>query len=111
MEIPSFYLENVDGPFIFDCNNNLFVLNLGNMPAFYIDNLKAWIEVQRLCKADLHQDNIRSSILWNSKKYYNRRKINILEGVAYSARIDRVKDLLDENNSFLGYHQFCRSWS
>ena len=25
-----------------------------------------------------------------------------------TAGIDRVEDLLDENNSFLGYYQFCR---
>ena len=39
------------------------------MPAFYIDILKAWTEVQGffLCKADFHQNKIRSSILWNNK--------------------------------------------
>ena len=44
-------------------------LNLSNMPAFYIDILKAWTEVQGffLCKADFHQNKIRSSILWNNK--------------------------------------------
>ena len=67
MEIPSFYLGNVGGPFIFDCDYDLCLLNLSNMPAFYIDILKAWTEVQRLYKADLHQDNIRNSILWNNK--------------------------------------------
>ena len=67
MEIPSFYLENVGGPFIFDCDYDLHLLNLSNMPAFYIDILKAWTEVQGLCKADFHQNNIRSSILWNNK--------------------------------------------
>ena len=62
MEIPSFYLENVSDPFIFDCDYDPSLLNLRNMPAFYVDILKAWTEVQRLCKADLHQNNIRSSI-------------------------------------------------
>ena len=45
MEIPSFYLENLGGPFIFDCDYEK-LLNLSNMPAFYIDILKAWAEVQ-----------------------------------------------------------------
>ena len=67
MEVASFYLENVGGPFIFDCDYDLHLLNLSNMPAFYIDVLKAWTEVQGLCKADFHQNNIRSSILWNNK--------------------------------------------
>ena len=39
MEIPSFYLENVGGTFhdSFDCDYDLRLLNLSNMPAFYID--------------------------------------------------------------------------
>ena len=32
--IPSFYLENVGGPFIFHCDYDLCLLNLSNMPAF-----------------------------------------------------------------------------
>ena len=63
VEIPSFYLKNVGGPFIFGCDYDPSLLNLRNMAAFYIDILKAWTEVQRLCKTDLHQNNSRSSIL------------------------------------------------
>ena len=51
----------------FDCDYDLRLLNLSDMPAFYIDILKAWTEVQGLCKADFHQNNFRSSILWNNK--------------------------------------------
>ena len=54
MEIPSFYLKNVGGPLIFDCDYDLRFLNLSNMHAFYIDILKAWTEVQGLCNADIH---------------------------------------------------------
>ena len=67
MEIPSVYLENLGGPFIFDCDYDLRLLNLSNMPAFYIDILKAWAEVQGLCNIDILQTNITSSILWNNK--------------------------------------------
>ena len=95
MEIPSFYLENLGGPFIFDCDYDLRLLNLSNMPAF-----KTWTE-------DIHQNNFRSSILWNNKNI-------IIEGKSvywkewHTAGIVRLEDLLDENNSFLEYHQFCR---
>jgi len=107
MEIASFYLENVGGPFIFDCDYDLHLLNLSNMPAFYIDVLKAWTEVQGLCKADFHQNNIRSSILWNNKNITIEGK-SVYWKEWHTAGIDRLEDLLDENNSFLGYHQFCR---
>ena len=36
-------------PFIFDCDYDLCLLNLTNMPAFYFDILKAQTEVQRQC--------------------------------------------------------------
>ena len=107
MEIPSFYLENVGGPFIFDCDYDLRLLNLSDMPAFYIDILKAWTEVQGLCKADFHQNNFRSSILWNNKNITIEGK-SVYWKEWHTAGIDRLEDLLDENNSFLGYYQFCR---
>ena len=65
MEIPPLYLENVGGPFIFDCDYDPSFLNLSNMPAFYIDILKAWTEVQRLCK-------VVSSIMCNNKNITKR---------------------------------------
>ena len=40
------------GPFIFDCGCNLHLLNLSNIPAFYIDILKEWMEVQELSTVD-----------------------------------------------------------
>ena len=104
--MPSFYLDNVGGPFIFDCDYDLR-LNLMNMPAFYIDILKAWTEVQGLCAADFHQNNMRSNILWNNKNITIEGK-SVYWKERHTAGIDRLEDLLDENNSFLGYHQFCR---
>ena len=107
MEMPSFYLESEGGPFIFDCDYDLCLLNLSNMPSFYIDILKAWTEVQRSCKAHLHQNNIRSSILWNNKNITIEGK-SIYWKEWDTAGIDRLEDLSDEKkNSFLGYYQFC----
>ena len=107
MEIPSFYLESVGSPFIFDCEYDLCLLNLSNIPAFYIDILKEWTEVQRSCKADMHRKNFRSSILWNNKNITIEGK-SIYWKEWHTAGIDRLEDLLDESNSFLGCYQFCR---
>ena len=103
MEIPSFYPVNLGGPFIFDCDYDPSLLNLSNMPAFYVDIRKAWTEVQRLRKTDLHQNNIRSSILWNNTNFTIEGK-SVYWKEWHTAAIDRLEDLLDENNSFLGYH-------
>ena len=41
MSIPLFYLKNVGGPFIFDCDYDVKFLGLNNIPAFYTDVLKS----------------------------------------------------------------------
>ena len=46
MIIPSFYLEKVGGPFLFDCNYDISLLNLNTVQAFYIDVLKSWADAQ-----------------------------------------------------------------
>ena len=46
MTIPSFYLGKVGGPFLFDCNYDINLLNLNTVPAFYIDILKCWADAQ-----------------------------------------------------------------
>ena len=108
MEIPSFYLENVGGPFIFDCDYDLRLLNLATcLLSGYINILKAWTEVQGLCNADIHQNNITSSILWNNKNITIEGK-SVYWKEWHTAGIDRLEDFLDENNSLLGYYQFCR---
>ena len=88
-------------PFIFDCDYDLRLLNFSNMPAFYIDILEAWTKVQALCKDDFHQNNIRSSILWNNK-HITIEGNSVYWKEWHTAAIDRLEDLLDENNPFLG---------
>ena len=70
--------ENVGGLFLFDCDYDLRLLNLRNMPTFYIDILKTWNEVQGLCN-DFHQNNIRSSIV-----SFFKNKIIVQRAIAQS---------------------------
>ena len=67
MKIPSFYLEKVGGVLIFDCNYDLKLLELNNMPVFYIDILKTFAEIQGLESNLQDQHNIREVIIWNNK--------------------------------------------
>ena len=46
MTIPSFYLKKVGGTLIFDCNYDINLSELNSMPAFYIDIMKSWAEIQ-----------------------------------------------------------------
>ena len=54
MAIPSYYLENVGGIFIFECNYEVDLLNLNGLPEFYVDVLKAWSEIKGECIPENH---------------------------------------------------------
>ena len=65
MAIPSFYLKNIGGPFIFDCDYDVKFLGLNNILAFYIDVLNTWAEVRK----QISDNEIlsRNVILWNNR--------------------------------------------
>ena len=80
MPIPSYYLENVGGIFIFECNYEVDLLDLNGLPEFYADILKAWSEIKGECIPENHFQ-IRDEILWNNKNIYCR-KIHLLQRLA-----------------------------
>ena len=67
MTIPSFYLGRVGGPFLFDCNYDINLLNLNTVPAFYIEVLKSWADAQGARERDDDRANPGNIILWNNK--------------------------------------------
>ena len=67
MAIPSYYLENVGGTFIFECNyDDVELHDLNGLPEFYADTLKALSEVKGECIPENHLQ-IRDEIPWNNK--------------------------------------------
>ena len=105
MVIPSYYLKNVGGPLIFDCNYDLSHLELKNMPAFYIDILKAWAEIHVARSTPLSKQDIREVIIWNNKSITIGGKSAYWENW-HAAGILRIKDLLEEDGNFLSYDNF-----
>ena len=102
MVIPSFYLKNVGGPLIFDCNYDLSLLGIKNMPAFYIDILKTWAEIHDVKSTSLDKHDVREAIIWNNKNITIGGKSVYWENW-HAAGILRIKDLLEENGKFLSY--------
>ena len=105
MAIPSFYLKNVGGPFIFycDCDYDVKFLDLNNIPAFYTDILNAWAEVwEQISDNEIH---IRNVILWNNKHILIDGK-SVYWKEWHEVGILRIKELLDENNRFLTLDKF-----
>ena len=103
MTIPLFYLKNVGGPFIFDCDYDVKLLDLNNIPAFYIDVLNAWADVREHIVYE--ETRIENTILWNNKHILIDGK-SVYWKEWHEAGILRIKDLLDENNKFLTFDKF-----
>ena len=97
MLIPLFYLKNVGGPFIFDCDYVKF-LGLNNLPIFYADVLNTWAEIrEQISDNEICIENV---ILWNNKHILIDGK-SVYWKEWHEAGILRIKDLLDEKNRFL----------
>ncbi|KAL9972503.1 hypothetical protein ACROYT_G018819 [Oculina patagonica] len=109
MIIPSWYLKNVGGPLIFDCSYDLSLLELKNMPPFYIDILKTWAEVHDVKSAPLDKHDIKEAIIWNNKNITIAGKSVYWENW-HVAGILRIKDLLEEDGKFLSYGNFLRKF-
>ena len=80
MLTPLFYLKNVGGPFIFDCDYDVKFLGLNNIPAFYTDVLNTWAEVQE--QISDNETRIRNVILCNKKHNLIDSKSVLLERMA-----------------------------
>ena len=73
------------------------------MPGFYIDVLKAWAEARQKFRTN-DQNSPRDIILWNIKDITIGGK-SVYWKDWHTAGIERIKDLLDDNNIFLRFNQ------
>ena len=103
MSIPLFYLKNVGGPFIFDCDYNVKFLGLNNIPAFYTDVLNAWAEVRE--QTSDNEICVRNTSIWNNKHILMDGK-SVYWKEWHDAGLLRIKDLLDESNRFITPNKF-----
>ena len=106
MAIPSFYLENVEGTFIIECNYDVDLLDLNGLPKFYVDTLKAWSEIKGECIPENHLQ-IRDEILWNNKNITIAGK-SIYYKDWHAVGIEKIKDLLNGENKFTSYQNLSQ---
>ena len=98
----SFYLNQVGGTFIFECNYEVGLLDLEGLPEFYINVLRAWSEVKNECSPE-DWSQVRDEILWNNKNITIEGK-SIYYRDWHAVGIERVKDLLSSENKFMSFH-------
>ena len=109
MAIPAFYSKHFGGNLIFDCDYDVSLLDLSKLPAFYIDVLEAWGELQRL-KASNKTGSLKDIILWNNRNITVEGK-SVYWKSWHTAGVLKIKNLLNENNKFLTYEQFSQKFS
>ena len=106
MAIPSYYLENVGGTFIFECNYDVDLLDLNGLPEFYVDTLRAWSEIKGEYIPENHLQ-IRDEILWNNKNIAIAGK-SIYYKDWHAVGIKKIKDLLNDENKFTSYQNLSQ---
>ena len=103
MSIPLFYLKNVGGPFIFDCDYDVKFLGRNNIPTFYTDVLSVWAEVRE--QTSDNEICVRNIILWNNNHILIEGK-SVYWKEWHDAGVFRIKDLLDKSNRFITRNKF-----
>ena len=105
--IPEAALENLGGiSFLSQCNYDVKLLQLNNLPDFYNDILKYW---QNTRFAFQKNTSPRNEIIWNNHNI-------IIDGKApfYKSWLEknilRVEDLLDNNGNFLSFNLFSKKF-
>ena len=106
MAIPSFYLENVGGTFIFECNYDADLFDLNGLPEFYVYTLKAWSEIKGECIPENHLQ-IRDVILWNNKHITIAGK-SVYYKDWHAVGIEKIKDLLNGENKFTSHQNLSQ---
>ena len=96
-------MHKVGGAFLFQCNYDLKLLDLKNLPAFYENVLVVWQELNSRDPIDAKE--IQQEILWNS------RFIMIIgKSIYYKTWVNRgilkVCKLLDAQGHFLCFEDF-----
>lgn len=101
-------LTKVGGAFLFQCNYDLKMLNLNNLPPFYKNILERWQELNS--KKPLNVNEFKQEIIWNNrfiktngKSMFYKRWVN--KGIL------KIRDLLDNHEQFLSFENFKRKFS
>ena len=106
MLIPLFYLRSVGGNFIFKCDYDVDLLNIPALPVFYRDVLGAWKEAQESDSVINEKSNVMAQIIWNNRSVLIGGK-SVFWLKWYEAGIITIGDLLNDQQTFLTYSEFC----
>ena len=105
--IPDAVLENLGGiSFVSQCNYDVKLLQLNNLPDFYSDILKYW---QNTRSAFQKNTSPRNEIIWNNHNI-------IIDGktLFYKSWLEknilRIEDLLDNDGNFLPFNLFSEKF-
>ena len=102
--IPNATLERYGGLHVLTiCNYDIDTLQVGNLPPFYVEELKQWQMTKDSKSETIH---IHDEVIWNNRKI-------LIDGnsVFYKSWFDqnvtRVQDLPQEDGKFLSFKNFC----
>ena len=98
-----FKLEEFGGPFLFQCNYDLKLLGLADLPPFYRNILSVWQELHSKTPHNIKE--MKEEILWNNR-FIKIGERSIFHKAWASKGIQTLNDLLDSNGRFFSSENF-----
>ena len=98
-------LSKVGRAFLFQCNFDLKLLNLNNLPLFYKNILKVWQELN--FKEPLNANEFKQEFLWNNR-FIKTNGRTIYYKTWVNKDILKISYLHDNQDQFLSFESFKR---
>ena len=96
-------LTKFEGPFLFQCNYDLKLLGLRDLPPFYNSFITVWQELRS--KTPLGVNEMKDEILWNNR--FIKMGGKTIYRTWVSEGIRNINDLLDSHGHFPSFENFA----
>ena len=98
-------LDNYGGVLLLKSQYSIKLLDLTNLPPFYIQVVLFWQEMRNYASQEINVQQILKEVIWNSRRIQVNHK-SIFYQDCYEKGIITIRDIIDDNNIFLTFTSF-----
>lgn len=108
--IPSDVLDRYGGALLLNSQYSIKLLELTNLPPFYVQVLQFWQEIRNYTTAEINVQQILKEVIWNNRRIQVNQK-SIFYHDWYTKGIITIRDIVDDNNIFLTFSSVKEKFS
>ena len=103
---PLYYLQDVGGLFLLQCNFDLKLLKTNIPIDFYKEALNAWQKIN--CRTPHTKEQVFNEIVWNNR-YIKVEGFSVYYKAWHEAGVTKIEDIF-QDNAFLPFNDFCNKF-